>query len=234
MIVNRVFIKKLPIPYSDCRGGLDQLNGFDSELFRAILLKNKSYTQNRCFDLCSQRETIKMCNNCYLNSYEKLNGQKPCQTDNELRCATEAHDYYVKNINKLCMQDCPLECDTIEYQIATTYSHYPSMNYAKEELMNRPLIKSKLTNDSKLNYELIRQSVLSLNVYYDDFLYAEYSQSPKGEIPDLVSNVGGIVGVFIGASLLSFVEIFEVLIVMFNNLKHNMNKNRISQLQIDH
>ena len=168
--------------------------------------------------MCKQREIIKRCN-CYLNSYEKLNGEKPCRTDADIRCATKTRDYYIENIEKLCKNDCPLECDTLEYQITPTYSQYPSINYAKEELTSSPLIKSKLTNDSKSNYELIKQSVLSLNIYYDDFVTAEFIQSPKSDIFDLVSNIGGIMGVFVGASFLSLVELIEVLIVVFTNFK---------------
>jgi hypothetical protein len=71
---------------------------------------------------------------------------------------------------------------------------------------------------------LIKESVLSFNIYYEDLSYVEYRQSPKTRLADLISNIGGIVGVFIGASFLSFVEIvecaIEVVLILKSAKKH--------------
>ena len=111
----------------------------------------------------------------------------------------------------MCTQYCPLECDSMIFQMTQSSASYPSIQHASKALMNNAIIQSKFPNKN-LTYDLIKQSVLRLNVYYSDLSYMEYSQRAKTTLIDLVSNIGGIVGVFIGASFLSILEIAEVLI----------------------
>ena len=49
-------------------------------------------------------------------------------------------------------------------------------------------------------------------VYYDDLKYTLITQQPKTLLVDLVPNIGGILGLFVGTSFLSFVEIIELII----------------------
>ena len=90
-----------------------------------------------------------------------------------------------------------------------TFSNYPIYNYALNSLMTNPT----------LTYDLIKQSVLSLNVYYDQLSYTQISKDAKLEIVDLVSGIGGLLGLFLGMSFLSFAEIieiiFETLVIIF-------------------
>lgn len=48
--------------------------------------------------------------------------------------------------------------------------------------------------------------------YYRTLKYTTISQQPLLEIIDLVAYIGGILGLFLGGSFLSFVEIFELMI----------------------
>ena len=114
-------------------------------------------------------------------------------------------------MKEMCTQYCPLECDSMIFQVTQSLANYPSIQHATNDLMYNTIIQSKFPNKN-LTYDLIKQSVLSLNVYYSDLSYMEYSQRAKTTLLDLVSNIGGIVGVFIGASFLSILEIAEVLI----------------------
>ena len=52
-------------------------------------------------------------------------------------------------------------------------------------------------------------------IYFLDTKYTVMNQQPKMETFDLVSNLGGILGLFIGISFLSFVEFIEILIEIF-------------------
>ena len=160
--------------------------------------------------MCNQKEIIKKCD-CYFLSIDKLNSEIPCLNESQLFCATDVYTNFLTKIKEFCAPDCPLECDSMNYQTTANFLQYPSMQYASKFLMNNPVLQSKFRNET-ITYDLIRQSVLCLNVYYDRFFYSEFSQKPKTSILDLISNIGGIAGVFIGASLLSFLELFEALI----------------------
>lgn len=51
---------------------------------------------------------------------------------------------------------------------------------------------------------------LSFNIYYSDLSYTFIEESPYWDLFLLLSNIGGNLGLFVGMSFLSFVEIFEL------------------------
>jgi len=58
-------------------------------------------------------------------------------------------------------------------------------------------------------------------IYYPDFYYTSITEQPKTTFDQLISNIGGLLGLFIGGSIMSFFEIFEllisVLVIMFKS-----------------
>ena len=62
---------------------------------------------------------------------------------------------------------------------------------------------------------LSKNDTLKLKAYYKDLNYLLISQEIKMEITDLVANIGGLFGLFLGASFLSFIEIFLLLFEIF-------------------
>lgn len=75
------------------------------------------------------------------------------------------------------------ECDLLDYSM----SAFTSQNLASN-------------NDS-----------LELTVYFPELKYTVVSENPKTEFFSLISNIGGLLGLFIGTSFMSFVEIIEIL-----------------------
>jgi hypothetical protein len=60
-------------------------------------------------------------------------------------------------------------------------------------------------------YENVSRTFFAIRVYYDDLKYTLIKQQPKIELFGLISNVGGTLGLFLGFSFISLLEIFEVL-----------------------
>jgi hypothetical protein len=66
-------------------------------------------------------------------------------------------------------------------------------------------------------------------VYYDDLKYTLITQQPKLELFGLISNIGGSLGLFLGFTFISLLEIFEVLAEFiylyfeYNNINNNDN-----------
>ncbi len=68
----------------------------------------------------------------------------------------------------------------------------------------------------------VRESVVSLNVYYNSLSYTLATESPKLDIISLLSNIGGSLGLFMGVSFLSLVEILVLLLdIAFFMLKRS-------------
>lgn len=53
----------------------------------------------------------------------------------------------------------------------------------------------------------LRSHMLSLNFYYENLAYYEITESPQYTWSDIVSSIGGSLGLCLGASLLSIVEL---------------------------
>ena len=105
------------------------------------------------------------------------------------------YDFY-KNItiDEEFTQFCPLECDSLHYR--TSYS----IQYSSKI---KPVEKIKLLPQNELT---------KFYIYSREYKYTFISEEPNMNIADLISNIGGILGVFIGISFLSFIEIIDFLI----------------------
>ena len=146
----------------------------------------------------------------------------------QIICANDAWKVFVaSDIKKECTPYCPSECDSVSYTISTSFSEYPSKSYAEKFLLNNSIIKQKFANQN-LTYEQIKKNVLSLTVYYDQLSYTVTSQQEKTNLLGLISNIGGLLGLFLGISFLSLVEIFEaffeVLCIISWSVFHNLLK----------
>jgi hypothetical protein len=76
------------------------------------------------------------------------------------------------------------------------------------ELMKNPKITSKYPVNYSITLDELEKSLIAFNVYYKDLKYTKISQTAKANIEDLVSDLGGLLGLFIGVSFMSIMEIF--------------------------
>jgi len=181
--INRLYTSLKPKPFSDCIE-LDKIDSFDSDLYRYIFKSNKTYRQNDCFELCLQKNVIETCK-CYVSSFDKLNGNIPCSNDEQNICQTDVYEklFVDGKVIVECNQYCPLECYSISYELTSSFSSYPTRSYAKKSLLNNSVIRSKFQNET-LTYDLLKESVLSLNIYYDKLTYTGITKDAKTELID--------------------------------------------------
>jgi len=67
-------------------------------------------------------------------------------------------------------------------------------------------------NASTMSIDKFRQAYLGLDIFFPIKQYTEISETPKITFVDLVSSIGGALGVFLGLSVFSFIEISEIII----------------------
>lgn len=67
---------------------------------------------------------------------------------------------------------------------------------------------SGMLKDNKFD----QSTVLAVNVFYISSSYMKISENPSILIYDLLPNIGGTMGLFVGISVLSFVEFIEIAI----------------------
>lgn len=115
------------------------------------------------------------------------------------------------DVESICGKDCPLECDEITYNLFKSQAVYPSKAYSKS-LMKNPWIGDKYANKSDLSLESLRDNMMQISVYYSNLGYESYEEVANMSVLDLISNFGGTLGLFLGMSFLSLVEIIDVLL----------------------
>lgn len=209
IVLDRIFYQKLSRPYDDCFIDLETTNYYMPELIEKILSEKQSYQQETCFEYCRMHMLNERCNCTILldNIYECTNANfnKSCQDEIN-------HNFY-SGLFKECLKYCPLECNTQEFKLRTSILEYPHLS-RMDSLKNNEIAKSIL-NKYNITMDDFRKRLLSLCVYYDELKYTVYSKEPYMDFSNLMSYIGGLTGVFLGASFLTFVEVIEFLLKLF-------------------
>jgi len=179
--IKRIHDLKLEWPYNECYKNAS-LFAKNKTLIKYFNDLNYYYTQKECLNLCYKLKynETNKCE-CFINS---LNEEyyKQCYNSIELK---ECVDKYMSHFNaQQCFDYCPMECDSFYYEIQLN------------------TIKPQWYENEGYYYQLI--------VYYDDFRYTLIQQQPKIELFALISSIGGTLGLFIGFTFISILEIFEI------------------------
>ena len=125
---------------------------------------------------------------------------------------TNKLEYYKKEENKNCLDQCPLECEETAFSAGVTSLQFPTVTYS-EVLSYNENISAYFDDTRGVNQiNLIKASVLAINVYYKYDTFMEVREQPEALWIDFMSTIGGAVGVCLGISILSFVELIEIAI----------------------
>jgi hypothetical protein len=116
--------------------------------------------------------------------------------------------YRNESLNLQCFDECPSECFNIFYSFEQSQGNYPSPFYAKQ-LATKSRNTKRVQN---LTLDEMRQRVLAVNVYFSDLVFQNIVEKPARSIEQLIADVGGFIGLCVGTSLLSCVEILEIIL----------------------
>jgi hypothetical protein len=197
--LNKYSIIKLPKPYSDCDGDLKKPDDHESIYFKQSILNYKRYNYQLCYLICMQEYLFKNCQ-CESHVLPKFNLSNPdCQTPDKNICGLKYYTKYLENnLFKNCL--CPLECEKNGYSYEMSFSDFPTESYSNY-LAKSMLIKSKYPLNETISYDKLKKNVVSVNIYYDEFKHKTIFQEAKLGIIDLISNIGGTLGLFLGKAL---------------------------------
>jgi hypothetical protein len=212
--VQRTIVNQMDQPYSECSLSSDSI------LYKRILSLNVSYIRADCISLCRQLLIERECK-CYDLYHPRINSNKACKTTWEYDCTKKQQEIFDgSNLSSECNEMCPFECKKVIF--STIHSQINEFSNEKaQEYFEHKLLKPKY---EQFNSSLsdVKQSIINLNVFYDRLSFAEITEKPSFHFVDLISNVGGTFGLFIGISLLSFLEVVELIyemLLIFSNKK---------------
>ncbi|NP_001171936.1 amiloride sensitive cation channel-like protein [Saccoglossus kowalevskii] len=123
-------------------------------------------------------------------------GNEPvCSLNQSSTCVQQISAEWASNAPEL---PCTVPCNYTLYPTSLSYTTFPSTNVAEQfEIL------------LDITLEDMRENYVYLDVYYSQIQYEQYKQTKAMTSSALLSDVGGQFGLFIGISVITFVEIIE-------------------------
>ncbi|XP_016379411.1 acid-sensing ion channel 1-like isoform X2 [Sinocyclocheilus rhinocerous] len=193
-------LQYLPPPWGDCRS-----EPMDSEYF-------STYSITACRIDC---ETRYLLENCNCRMVHMPGTSTVCTPEQYKDCADPALDFLVEKDNDYCV--CETPCNMTRYGKELSMVKIPSKASAK--------YLAKKFNKTE---QYIADNILVLDIFFEALNYEKIEQKKAYEVAGLLGDIGGQMGLFIGASILTILEIFDYLYEVFKDkvLGHFLRKRR--------
>ena len=210
--LSKLIDSKLSEPFNKCQIDLETDT---NEILHYIISKTGyRYDQTYCYQLCHFEHIFMSCN-CSLPSSDEITNFKYCLKKDKFfiqHCFADEFKRIDFDFESQCSLRCPLKCVTTSYKLKSQYleSKIEFDEFAESDLAIKKRIKEWI-NVTDVSVEDIIKKTFSMSIFFKDFKYTAITQIPKSTVPDLVSNFGGTLGLFLGFSLLSFMEFGEFL-----------------------
>ena len=215
IVVDRKFMVSLPKPYSNCEISNDLPPKLQSDLYKMIYNSEYEYNQQLCFKQCIQQRTFDVCN-CTNPSYVSLFHYEQCSDVNGLNYSLEIFRKYNnldEYVHKFCEPMCPLECNLTDYHM-TVASLQLIGDYYVDLIQEKPNLMKDFVKRS-LDARTARDSVASVQIFYESLSYTMSTEIPKMDLVSLFSNIGGTLSLLLGVSVFSVFEIVEVMMEIY-------------------
>ncbi|KAL6489175.1 hypothetical protein MHYP_G00029160 [Metynnis hypsauchen] len=182
-------LQYLPPPWGDCRSA-----PMDSEYF-------STYSITACRIDC---ETRYLLENCNCRMVHMPGTSTVCTPEQYKDCADPALDFLVEKDNDYCV--CETPCNMTRYGKELSMVKIPSKASAK--------YLAKKFNKTE---QYIGDNILVLDIFFEALNYEKIEQKKAYEVAGLLGDIGGQMGLFIGASVLTILEIFDYLYEVFKD-----------------
>ncbi|XP_072050916.1 epithelial sodium channel subunit beta-like isoform X2 [Amphiura filiformis] len=194
--VRKKLIKRKVDPYTNCTEDGEKTIFMDH--FPYV-----EYSKLMCEKDCYYNEVLRKCG-CADVRYRYDNSTNACNSTNPEN---------VKCLREMQMPPCPCTFACIEdiFTHVVSYSLWPNDKHKPTVQDGIKDISDNLKRNVENDTSFVEKNVVKLNVYYDELTYDYiYHTATYGEY-DLLSDIGGNVGLWIGISVLTVVELFELL-----------------------
>uniref|UniRef100_UPI00358E9EF6 amiloride-sensitive sodium channel subunit beta-like n=1 Tax=Myxine glutinosa TaxID=7769 RepID=UPI00358E9EF6 len=191
-------IELLGPPYSNCtKDGLD---------LSVPNLYNMTYSFQVCLTSCFQMHMVRECG-CGYYLYPLPPGAEYCQKNSHWAYCYDKLFHRLSHENTSCMDACKQPCSDKEYQMTISMADWPSET--SEKWIFHILSKEKNTSGgAKIN----RNNIMKVNLYFEEFNHKTTMESPAQTLITLLSNFGGLFGLWMGGSVLCIIEAAEIIV----------------------
>ncbi|XP_017148945.1 pickpocket protein 28 [Drosophila miranda] len=186
----------VPAIRSISRDGRQCLFGNEKEL-----IFYKTYSRLNCEHECMAGYLYESCA-CIPFDYPQIYSNATMCGMKDTLCLRRAQQAAIRPEWVKCRQQCLPSCFDLSY-LASGFS-FP-LATSKFQLAN-PLVES-------MNKSYLRENIAVINVYYRESVYYGNMKNAYVGLTEFLSNIGGVMGLFMGFSVISLAEIFYFLLL---------------------
>lgn len=204
----------------------EDVKGFDPEIRNCYFSKErqlryfKSYSQNNCNMECVTNFTLDYCG-CVAYYMPRTNDTPVCGLA-KLDCLSEANDEFIIYTQNSTTEEevAKRKCDCRPMCIDITYD----VEISDDEWHWYEQVESRIADEDVLK-ALQDYQVSAVRIFFRDSYFLPRQKQELYETSDLISNFGGILGLFTGFSLFSLAEIiYFVAKPIILNIRRNSNR----------
>lgn len=208
--ITQTEIIRLPPPHADCGDRGDGVDNLYTENF------GTEYTKQTCLKSCYQEIFQEKCG-CVFSYYYVPKGVNICgfQTAN-MTCMSDG----CTSVLETCSSRCPSPCRDRQFEFTMSMSKWPSEQF-KEQLIRRlgKMNSQFLDEDRK---EKSEDTLAKLEIYFKDLVYEQVEQQKAYETENLISDIGGQLGLWLGLSAITIGELIEFFVSLFRLITARM------------
>ncbi|XP_070545644.1 FMRFamide-activated amiloride-sensitive sodium channel-like [Ptychodera flava] len=152
-------------------------------------------------------------------------GEPQCLITNKTQDTCRQFIRYLFQIQKLDC-DCPIPCKEQYYDKTISHSLWPATVSLSHLLKSVHSInqKTKDINDDRL----VRLNLAKLEVYFEELTIESTTELPAYDLDDILSDIGGTLGLYIGLSIITVAEFIEFVAAI---LRYLYQSRRIKKLR---
>ncbi|NWJ02982.1 ASIC4 protein, partial [Crypturellus undulatus] len=174
----------LPQPWGNCRAsvqGEQTLPGYDTYSIAACRLQ------------CEKEAVVR---SCHCRMVHMPGNESICSPNVYIECADHTLDTAVEDSQDRC--SCPTPCNLTRYGKEISMVRIPNKGSARY-----------LARKYNKNETYIRENFLVLDIFFEALNYEAIEQKKAYDLAGLLGDIGGQMGLFIGASILTILEILD-------------------------
>ncbi|XP_058861193.1 amiloride-sensitive sodium channel subunit gamma-like [Acipenser ruthenus] len=203
----KVLIKRLKSPYgSHCTDG-DGIKNFYHDVY------GSRYTRESCKRTCAQLSIVENCGCSHWEFAAPPDLQYPKCNLSAVGVSECVELYGYKFAHGMLPCDCPLQCKEELYQLTVSGSQWPSSAFIEKFSSDLREMGGQLSTIAD-SPQLIRDNLVKVVVYYQQLNSEQIEEEPSVSEIDLISSMGGLVGLWVGFSVCTLVEFFELFVDM--------------------
>ncbi|XP_070553623.1 acid-sensing ion channel 4-B-like [Ptychodera flava] len=158
----------------------------------------QKYTRPLCMMECITDEVVERCG---CRKYTLPGTARSCGPEEWLTCV----EPLLKNITATGQNcDCPTPCEQAVYDTKVSAAYWPS-EYVMQQIQEQYNITDAMT--------YVRKNFLDVWFYFEELSFTEIQQVQAYTSASLQSDIGGFLGLFLGASLITVMEFIDFIIL---------------------